>query len=133
MTTTTAAPPRPPPSRPLSRPISCHLSCAAAPLQHAHALVFNPASPTDCYVPDLGLDVVHHYKYADGKLSLQPATSLTADGVAMGPRHMCFHPSGQFAYFNNEMAAAVTPVRVDLETGGLSIAGDHRAAATCTS
>eukprot|EP01052_Picozoa_sp_SAG31_P004960 SAG31_NODE_212_length_20157_cov_9.648868_5_plen_237_part_00 len=91
---------------------------------HAHALVFNPASPSDCYVPDLGLDVVHHYKYTTaGQLLLQPSTSVAADGSAMGPRHMCFHPSGKFAFFNNELASMVTPVSVDLDTGGLSISG----------
>ena len=48
---------------------------------------------------------------------------MDADGVAMGPRHICMHPSGRYAYVNNEIGSAVTPVKIDAETGGMSIAG----------
>ena len=47
---------------------------------------------------------------------------MDADGVAMGPRHICMHPSGRYAYVNNEIGSAVTPVKIDAETGGMSIA-----------
>ena len=48
---------------------------------------------------------------------------MDADGVAMGPRHICMHPSGRYAYVNNEIGSAVTPIKIDAETGGMSIAG----------
>jgi 6-phosphogluconolactonase len=66
---------------------------------HAHCVFFSPTSATDCYVPDLGMDMVHHFKYssADGKLALSSATSVSAAAPGVGPRHFCFHPSGKFA------------------------------------
>eukprot|EP01045_Picozoa_sp_COSAG04_P028337 COSAG04_NODE_4369_length_2134_cov_4.958231_4_plen_63_part_00 len=48
---------------------------------------------------------------------------MDADGVAMGPRHICMHPSGRYAYVNNEIGSAVTPIKIDTETGGMSVAG----------
>jgi 6-phosphogluconolactonase (cycloisomerase 2 family) len=66
--------------------------------------MFNPASPTDCYVPDLGQDMVWHYKFdpKTGSLTLADGTSMPADGVAMGPRHIAFHPSGQCPAAQND-------------------------------
>jgi 6-phosphogluconolactonase (cycloisomerase 2 family) len=66
---------------------------------HAHAVMFSPASSTDCYVPDLGMDMCWHYNFDPdtGNLSLAEDTSMPADGVAMGPRHIAMHPSGQCA------------------------------------
>ena len=63
---------------------------------HAHAIMFSPTSPTDCYVPDLGMDMVWHYKMDldTGALTLCSDTSMAADGVAMGPRHIAIHPTG---------------------------------------
>ena len=52
---------------------------------HAHAIFPSPTSPTDFYVPDLGLDKVFHYQLSDhGKLRLSMETSVGADGVGMG-------------------------------------------------
>jgi 6-phosphogluconolactonase len=92
---------------------------------HAHAAVFSPTSPTDVYVPDLGLDMILHYKYNSdhGTLSISLDTSLKADGAATGPRHFCVHPSGKYGYLINEMASMVTPLAIDPTTGGLSICG----------
>ena len=37
--------------------------------------------------------------------------NLGADGQAMGPRHLCFHPSGKWAYYANEMAGTLSDGR----------------------
>jgi hypothetical protein len=60
--------------------------------------MFSPISPTDCYILDLGLDMVWHYKFdsATGGLTPSEETSMPADGVAMGPRHIAVHPSGEY-------------------------------------
>ena len=44
---------------------------------HAHCLMFSPTSPSDCYVPDLGMDAVWHYKFSaeSGELTLSQETS----------------------------------------------------------
>jgi 6-phosphogluconolactonase len=77
---------------------------------HAHALMFSPISPTDCYIPDLGLDMVWHYKFdsATGGLTLSEETSMPADGVAMGPRHIAVHPSGEYAYIVSSLGQCHT-------------------------
>lgn len=94
--------------------------------------------------------MVWHYKFAPdtGALSLSAETSMPADGVAMGPRHIAIHPSGSCessfapyiclgfssdgsvtlrmlidAYITNEMGSAVTPIKIDASTGGLSVGG----------
>ncbi len=38
----------------------------------------------------------------------------------LGPRHYCFHPTGNFAYFSNEQGCSVTLYRLDPANGGLS-------------
>ena len=63
--------------------------------------MFSPISPTDCYIPDLGLDMVWHYKFdsATGGLTPSEETSMPADGVAMGPRHdIAVHPCPSAEY-----------------------------------
>eukprot|EP01045_Picozoa_sp_COSAG04_P028336 COSAG04_NODE_4369_length_2134_cov_4.958231_3_plen_145_part_00 len=52
---------------------------------HAHCLMFSPTSPGDCYVPDLGMDAVWHYKFSaeSGELTLSQETSC--DSAAPSP------------------------------------------------
>jgi 6-phosphogluconolactonase len=38
----------------------------------------------------------------------------------LGPRHYCFHPSLDIAYFSNEQGCSVTSYRLDRGTGALS-------------
>jgi 6-phosphogluconolactonase len=39
----------------------------------------------------------------------------------LGPRHYCFHPSLDLAYFSNEQGCSVTSYRLDRTTGALSV------------
>ena len=85
---------------------------------HAHS--FN-RSPDNRYgfACDLGLDKVLIYK-------LDPAAgTMTRQGHAAvppgsGPRHFAFHPSGKFAFVNNEMLMTVTTFAYDADKGALT-------------
>jgi 6-phosphogluconolactonase len=70
------------------------------------------------FVPDLGSDQVIIYKLDSEKCSLKPHD---AGGCppGSGPRHLVFHPNGQFAYVVNEMKITVTAFRYDPAAGTL--------------
>jgi len=87
---------------------------------HAHCVNFD-ASGERLYAADLGIDQVLIYRYdrAPGTLTAnEPAFAALAPGA--GPRHMAFHPSGQFVYVVNEINSTVTAFRKDPATGGLA-------------
>jgi 6-phosphogluconolactonase len=81
---------------------------------HAHFIDFDPSNrfALGC---DLGLDKVFIWEVEatgtnEGKLILKyPA--LIKPGS--GPRHLAFHPNGQFVYLINEMAATITVFAYD--------------------
>ena len=85
---------------------------------HAHSLNVSPDNRFG-FACDLGLDKVFIYK-------LDPATGkLTAHGhgtvpPGSGPRHFAFHPSGKYAFVNNEMLMTVTSFAYDAEQGALT-------------
>jgi 6-phosphogluconolactonase len=54
---------------------------------------------------DLGTDSIYTYTLADGKLTLQHQAKLKAGA---GPRHLAFHPSGQYAYVADELDSTIT-------------------------
>lgn len=66
-------------------------------------------------VCDLGTDRVYTYDVAEnGKLS-EAAIYVAEDGT--GPRHLVFHPNGQFAYMFGELDSSVTVLRYDAADG----------------
>ena len=75
---------------------------------HAHSINLDAAGRI-AVVADLGMDKVMIYSYDSraGKLvpGQQPFVTVKAGG---GPRHFVFHPSGKFAYVNNELTGSVT-------------------------
>jgi 6-phosphogluconolactonase len=73
---------------------------------HAHSVTLSPDNQF-ALVADLGLDQVVIYKFdADaGKLSRQ-GEAKTRPGA--GPRHLAFHPNGQWLYVSNELDNTVT-------------------------
>lgn len=85
---------------------------------HAHSLNVSPDNRFG-FACDLGLDKVFIYK-------LDPTTGkMTAHGHAIvapgsGPRHFAFHPSGKFAFVNNEMSMTETSFAYDAEKGALT-------------
>lgn len=89
--------------------------------QGPHAHSFN-RSPDNRYAfaCDLGLDKVLTYKIDPS------AGSFTASGsVALppgsGPRHFAFHPSGKFAFVNNEMLMTVATFSYAADSGALTL------------
>jgi 6-phosphogluconolactonase len=75
---------------------------------HGHCLV---AGPGDRYVYgcDLGLDKVMIFKFDPDKGTLAPNEPAFAEvKPGAGPRHIAFHPNGQWAFVINEMASSIT-------------------------
>lgn len=73
------------------------------------------------YAADLGLDMILIYKLDADKSTLSPndppSVRVTQGG---GPRHFAIHPSGNFAYTNNETTLVATAFQRDAKTGGLT-------------
>lgn len=86
---------------------------------HVHSVVL---SPDDRYllVADLGTDKVNQYRVDITKpQALTPAqTPFTSTKPGGGPRHLAFHPNGEYAYLILEMEGAV--VAFDYKDGKLS-------------
>jgi len=84
---------------------------------HPHSAMTDP-SGTFVMVPDLGQDKVRVYRVgADGKSMTPndpPFANMPPGG---GPRHVTFHPNGEWMYSNNEMTSAVTVFDLNPSTG----------------
>jgi 6-phosphogluconolactonase len=91
---------------------------------HAHSINLSSDNKF-AYAADLGIDKVMIYEF-DAKEHLltpakQPFVSVTPGG---GPRHFAIHPSGRFAYTNNEVTLVVTAFRRSPDDGGLTVIQD---------
>jgi 6-phosphogluconolactonase len=86
---------------------------------HAHSINLDAANHF-AIAADLGLDKLLVYRFDAAKGTLKPndppSVSVAPGG---GPRHFAFHPSGKFAYANNEMASSVTAFTYDAKKGAL--------------
>lgn len=86
---------------------------------HGHSINTSPDNRF-AFACDLGLDKVLIYK-------IDPATGkMAAHGEATvppgsGPRHFAFHPSGKFAFVNNEMLMTVSSFAYDADKGALTL------------
>ena len=86
---------------------------------HAHSINLS-VDNRFAYVADLGIDRVMIYRFDDERGLLVPNGSgpgIVPDGG--GPRHFCIHPSGKFAWSNNELTAEVTSFQRDPSSGSL--------------
>lgn len=85
---------------------------------HAHMVLNDPGGAFVLSV-DLGTDSVYTYTLntGTGKLTLVSQAKV-APGT--GPRHLAFHPSGQYAYLANELGNSVIVCRYDPATGKLT-------------
>lgn len=85
---------------------------------HAHSFNVSPDNRFG-FACDLGLDKVLIYKLdpAAGTFAAHGHATVPAGG---GPRHFAFHPSGKFAFVNNEMLMTVTSFAYDAEKGALA-------------
>lgn len=86
---------------------------------HVHCVVVDPTN-TYALVNDLGLDKIWVYKIdlASGKLLLHnPPFIKTPSGS--GPRHLAFHPNGEYVYACLELSSSVLALKFDAEAGTL--------------
>lgn len=90
----------------------------AAP--HAHSINLDFANRF-AFVADLGLDKVLIYRF-DGTKGLLTANDPPAGIVppGSGPRHFALHPTGKYAFVNNEMTSTVTSFAYDAARGSLT-------------
>ncbi|MGP8297501.1 lactonase family protein [Streptomyces inhibens] len=85
---------------------------------HAHQIVTSPDGRHVLAV-DLGNDTVYTYRLdtSAGKLA---QVSYAALRPGAGPRHLTFHPSGDFAYLANEVDNTVVVCGYDRKSGRLA-------------
>jgi 6-phosphogluconolactonase (cycloisomerase 2 family) len=76
---------------------------------HIHSVIFSP-NEDYLFAPDLGTDKIRllsFYSMTTNKLEAIISTDFeTTPGS--GPRHITFHPSGRFAYCNEELSGTVS-------------------------
>jgi len=78
---------------------------------HAHCAVISPDGG-QMYACDLGTDQIMGYALDADSAALTPLEQPYVRTVGGGgPRHFTFHPSGNFAYANNELANSVNVYR----------------------
>lgn len=84
---------------------------------HAHSINVD-AGNRFAFACDLGCDKVFVYKLDPAAALLAPSSSASVP-PGSGPRHFFFHPSGKYAYANNEMTMTVTSFAYDADKGEL--------------
>jgi 6-phosphogluconolactonase len=82
---------------------------------HAHCILPDPTNRFAIAV-DLGLDklLVYEMDLERGRLNKQAEVNIEAGA---GPRHLTFHPNGQYAYLLNELNSTLTGYRYQSESG----------------
>ena len=87
---------------------------------HAHSINLDAANKF-AFAADLGLDkvMIYHFDGMNGVLTPNdPPAGVVSPGS--GPRHFAFHPSGKYAFVNNEMTSSVTVFAYDAAKGALT-------------
>jgi 6-phosphogluconolactonase len=89
---------------------------------HAHQVMMDPKGKY-LLVPDLGTDKVMNYAFdhETGLLTPNPVQAYLEITTGAGPRHLAFHPSGEFVYVLNELNAMVTACRFDRNSGVMTV------------
>jgi 6-phosphogluconolactonase len=73
---------------------------------------------------DLGIDQVMVYRLDAKQGKLTPATPPSVSTKpGAGPRHLTFHPNGQYAYLINELNSTITALAYDQRNGILTTIG----------
>ena len=87
---------------------------------HGHCIVTDPDNRF-ALACDLGLDKVVVYKLDSVQARLTPNDPPSAPlPPGSGPRHLAFHPTGNWVYVINEMGCTVTVFRYDAARGALT-------------
>jgi len=87
---------------------------------HAHSINPDPSNKF-AIAADLGTDKLYIYRLDPERGTLLPNdTPFVTSKPGAGPRHVSFHPNGQFAYAINELDNTITPYRWDARSGVLT-------------
>jgi len=89
---------------------------------HAHQVMMDPEGKF-LLVPDLGTDKIMNYilDAKSGELVPNPMQPWLSLEPGSGPRHLVFHPSGEFVFILSELNSTVTACSFNKTTGKLSI------------
>jgi 6-phosphogluconolactonase len=98
-----------------------HVGPGETPENHdtarAHMILQDP-SARYVLVPDLGLDQLMVYRFDADSGALTPNDPPHVKAVkGAGPRHLDFHPSGQYAYLINELNGTLSAYAYDAARG----------------
>ena len=87
---------------------------------HAHSVTLDAANRY-LFAADLGIDkiMVYRLNLTEGKLEPNDVPSVDLKAGA-GPRHFCFHPSGEYAFIINELDSTLTSFAYDSDHGTLA-------------
>ena len=86
---------------------------------HAHCIVLDPANRF-AYACDLGTDKIMIFRFDARRGKLIPnGRPWVQVKPGAGPRHLTFHPGGNYAYVINEMHATITAFAHDRAEGNL--------------
>lgn len=86
---------------------------------HAHYISPSPDGRYS-FAVDLGADKVFGYKVEAGKLEPNNPAVAYAAKAGSGPRHMAFHPEGQFAFLLHELNSTMTSLAYNADKGTFS-------------
>ena len=84
---------------------------------HPHAVTFDPAGRFVA-TADLGIDKVQVFRLDPATGQLEPVSEASMAAGA-GPRHLAFHPDGDYLYVINELNATVSVLPYDAASGQL--------------
>lgn len=84
---------------------------------HVHYAGFTPDEKYVAVV-DLGIDQLITYEVVNGQLKLANKLSLKP---GCGPRHLIFHPNGNYAYLMTEMSSEVVALQYNNKDGSFQI------------
>ncbi len=87
---------------------------------HPHCSVVSPDNRF-VLVSDLGIDQILSYRFdaTTGRFAPGPPGAVSLPGGS-GPRHLAFHPTGQFLYAINELAGTIVVFSYELGEGRLA-------------
>ncbi len=87
----------------------------------AHSIVISPGGKF-AVAADLGLDrlFIYHFDAAKGALTPHEPPSVQLEQGA-GPRHIAFHPTGNYAYAIGELGNTISACAFDDRTGDLQV------------
>ncbi|MEM7031724.1 MAG: lactonase family protein [Chloroflexota bacterium] len=86
---------------------------------HAHCIQFD-ANNNFVFVADLGLDKLMIYQLDRQQGQLQPAAQPWIEAApGAGPRHLAWHPSGDYLFLINELGSTIMSLAYDKATGRL--------------